>query len=130
MTVPVARALRNARVVGIDLSPGKLDYARRHVAGLANVQLVEADCRRYLAQLASDTVDLVLFLEVDFFAGDERMLREIARVVPYRFRSGSACSRGSTATRWTQSHDPPRFRLKSEASSRRSSSRSATSTPP
>lgn len=80
LTGPVARALPEARIVGVDLSPGKLVYARAHLVDCRNVELVEADCIAYLASLPEGFADLVLFTEVDFFSRQDQMLDAIARV--------------------------------------------------
>jgi SAM-dependent methyltransferase len=81
LTARVAEALPDAQVTGIDLSAGKLAYARQWVGHLQNVELVEADATEWLPTVAPGSVALVLFTEVDFFAPKHDMLAQIAAAI-------------------------------------------------
>src|SRR5581483_3896781 len=58
----------DARVIGIDVSPGKIVHAREQTADLSNVELVTGDAAEYLGEITN--IDLALFTEVDFFDPD------------------------------------------------------------
>jgi SAM-dependent methyltransferase len=81
LTAPVASVLTGAAITGVDLSAGKLEYARMHVSHLPNVELVHADAADWLTTIERGTVDLVLFTEVDFFASDDRLLAQTCRAL-------------------------------------------------
>jgi SAM-dependent methyltransferase len=81
LTGPVASVLTDAAITGVDLSAGKLEYAKKHLRDLPNVELIHADAVDWLTTIEPGTVDLVLFTEVDFFARDDRLLTQACRTL-------------------------------------------------
>jgi SAM-dependent methyltransferase len=87
LTLPLAEALPQATVVGVDVSQEALAAARAHVAArrIENVELHAADAVAFLSKEPDSSADLVLFLEVTQWMERYREgLGEIARVLKPR----------------------------------------------
>jgi SAM-dependent methyltransferase len=84
LALDVASKRRDCSVVGIDLSPPSVNGAASHATsrGLTNCEFLERDLAAYLPSVASDSIDLVLFVEVSFFAArDLGALRQMSRIL-------------------------------------------------
>jgi SAM-dependent methyltransferase len=84
LALEVAAKRPDCHITGVDLSPPSVAGAKSHAASrsLVNCQFLERDLAEYLPGVEADSIDLVLFVEVSFFAArDLGVLPHVARIL-------------------------------------------------
>ncbi len=84
LALEIATRRPDCTLVGIDLAPPAVAGAQAHAAarGLTNCRFIDGDLSEYLPEAESESADLVLFVEVSFFAVEDLdALRQSARIL-------------------------------------------------